>query len=103
MNAHSETLRRGAAAGSGEAAMSADIQTLQTAEPVPAAAAGAPATVPQLSFAFCKRHGVLIQSVTDGVADAVYRAGAQPASIAEVRRVLRIPLQLRRVDAEQFD
>ncbi|HEU4486082.1 MAG TPA: ATPase, T2SS/T4P/T4SS family, partial [Povalibacter sp.] len=59
--------------------------------------------LPHLSFAFCKRHGVLVQGVQDGVADAVYRVGAQPASIAEVRRVLGIPLQLRRVDTEQFD
>jgi general secretion pathway protein E len=56
-----------------------------------------------LSFAFCKRHGVVIQKVDNGVAEAVYRAGAQPASVAEVRRVLGMPLQLRRVDAEAFE
>src|SRR3954451_22538791 len=56
-----------------------------------------------LSFAFCKRHGVLIQKIDNGVAEAVYRAGAQPASVAEVRRVLGMPLQLRRVDAETFE
>ncbi len=57
----------------------------------------------RLSFAFCKRHGVLIQRVEGNLAEAVYRAGAQPSSIAEVRRVLGMPLQLRRVDSETFD
>jgi general secretion pathway protein E len=56
-----------------------------------------------LSFAFCKRHGVLIQKSDEQGAEAVYRAGAQPASIAEVRRVLGMPLQLRRVDSDTFD
>jgi general secretion pathway protein E len=67
--------------------------------------AAAPASVaaPQLSFAFCKRHGVLVQKITDEAAQAVYRAGAHPASVAEVRRVLGKPLQLRRVDTEAFD
>ena len=56
-----------------------------------------------LSFAFCKRHGVLIQKTGEDGAEAVYRAGAQPAAIAEVRRVLGMPLQLRRVDSDAFD
>jgi general secretion pathway protein E len=41
--------------------------------------------------------------VNETSAEAVYRAGAQPAAIAEVRRVLGVPLQLRRVDADAFD
>jgi general secretion pathway protein E len=56
-----------------------------------------------LSFTFCKRHGVLVQRVVDGVAEAVYRVGAEPASLAEVRRVLNMPLRLRRVDPAAFD
>jgi general secretion pathway protein E len=56
-----------------------------------------------LSFAFCKRHGVLVQKTSEEGAEAVYRAGAQPAAIAEVRRVLGMPLQLRRVDNEAFE
>ncbi len=57
-----------------------------------------------LSFTFCKRHGVLVQTIGSRLyAEAVYRPGAQPAAIAEVRRVLGMPLQLRRVDAEAFD
>jgi general secretion pathway protein E len=93
--------------------VSADLEPLTLAEdppaPTPATAeAGVAAATPipaapQLTFAFCKRHGVMIQRVVDGVAEAVYRVGAQPSSIAEVRRVLGLPLQLRRVDSEQFD
>jgi len=86
--------------------MSADIQpfSLAAAEAVAAPPSTvAPAPGPQLSFAFCKRHGVLIQQIVDGVAEAVYRVGAQPASIAEVRRALGVPMQLRRVDSDQFD
>ncbi len=60
-------------------------------------------TAPVLSFAFCKRHGVLVQRIVDGVAEAVYRAGAQPSSVSEVRRVLGMPLQMRRVDPDDFD
>jgi general secretion pathway protein E len=56
-----------------------------------------------LSFAFCKRHGVLVQHTGAQVAEAVYRVGAHPTSIAEVRRVLGRPLRLRRVDPDSFD
>ncbi len=56
-----------------------------------------------LNFAFCKRHGVLVQQIVDGAAESIYRAGAEPASIAELRRVLGMPLRLRRVDADAFE
>src|SRR5512139_2818928 len=62
-----------------------------------------PSSAQTLSFAFCKRHGVLIQKVDEQSAEAVYRAGAQPAAIAELRRVLGLPLQLRRVDSDAFE
>jgi general secretion pathway protein E len=67
------------------------------------AAAVRPSRAQALSFAFCKRHGVLIRKTDEQSAEAVYRAGAQPAAIAEVRRVLGMPLQLRRVDSEAFE
>jgi general secretion pathway protein E len=59
--------------------------------------------LPSLSFAFAKRHGVLVQQANDGAAEAVYRAGASPASIAEVRRVVGRSLKLQCVDSERFD
>ena len=62
-----------------------------------------PSPAQLLSFAFCKRHGVLILKRDEQFAEAVYRAGALPAAIAEARRVLGMPLQLRRVDSDAFD
>jgi general secretion pathway protein E len=69
----------------------------------PAAAAARPKSAQAMSFAFCKRHGVLVQKTGEDFAEAVYRAGAQPAAVAEVRRVLGVPLQLRRVDNDAFE
>jgi general secretion pathway protein E len=79
--------------------MSAQVETSLAARGV----ATGPAAAAVLSFTFCKRHGVLVQKVNETSAEAVYRAGAQPAAIAEVRRVLGVPLQLRRVDTDAFD
>ncbi len=56
-----------------------------------------------LPFSFSKRHGVLIREIKDGKADAVYRSGASPLSLAEARRFAGVPLQLTRVSSEAFD
>jgi general secretion pathway protein E len=66
----------------------------------PAAQASADIRLP---FAFARRHGVLVRSVDDGVADCVYRTPASPLALAEVRRHLRLPLKLTPVAAESFD
>ena len=39
-----------------------------------------------LPFSFAKKHGVLIRDAEDGVAQAVFRTGASPLSLAEARR-----------------
>jgi general secretion pathway protein E len=57
----------------------------------------------QLSFAFAKRHGILVRRVAQGYAEAVYRTGTSPLSVAEVRRFLGMPLKLERVEPEAFD
>ncbi len=67
---------------------------------------GAPAdesSLRPLPFSFSKRHGVLIREIRDGKADAVYRSGASPLSLAEARRFAGVPLQLTRVSTEAFD
>ena len=46
---------------------------------------------------------MLIREVVDGVADAVYRAGTPPLSLAEARRFAGVKLKLTRVDADAFD
>jgi general secretion pathway protein E len=56
-----------------------------------------------LPFSFAKRHGVLIREIDGGAADAVYRSGASPLSLAEARRFAGVPLRLTRVTAEEYD
>ncbi|MDH3433950.1 MAG: ATPase, T2SS/T4P/T4SS family, partial [Gammaproteobacteria bacterium] len=56
-----------------------------------------------LPFTFAKRHGVLIREITRDAADAVYRPGATPMSLAEARRFAGVPLKLSRVSVEEFD
>jgi general secretion pathway protein E len=64
-----------------------------------------PATLPErkLSFAFAKRHGVLIRGAHGSSTEVVCRPGVAPHSIAEVRRFAGQPLKLERVTAEEFD
>ena len=56
-----------------------------------------------LPFSFAKRHGVLLQEIGKDGGKAVYRAGATPLSLAEVRRFAGVPISLSRVSAEVFD
>jgi general secretion pathway protein E len=67
------------------------------------AAESAPPAPGRVSFAFAKRHGVLVQRVASGIAECVYRPGAAPLAFAEVRRYLGVPLKLERVEEEYFD
>jgi len=61
------------------------------------------APVGRLPFAFAKRHGVLVRGVADGKAQVVYREGASPSAVAELRRFLGIPLVIERVAQPAFD
>ena len=45
-----------------------------------------------LPFSFAKRHGVLIREHHGKSADAVYRNGTSPVSLAEARRFAGVPL-----------
>jgi general secretion pathway protein E len=56
-----------------------------------------------LPFSFAKRHGVLIREFSKESADAVFRPGTSPMSLAEARRFAGVPLKLSRVSAEDFD
>ncbi len=57
----------------------------------------------RLSFTFARRHGVVVRDVDQGVAICACRAVAAPQAVAEVRRLLRLPLRLERVADEDFD
>ena len=88
--------------------MESDTEIVLEAEETPVievndGAVEADASLRPLPFSFSKRHGVLIREIRDGKADAVYRTGASPLSLAETRRFAGVPLQLTRVSAEAFD
>jgi general secretion pathway protein E len=57
----------------------------------------------KLSFAFAKRHGIVVRQFVDGVAECACRENASPLAIAEVRRYLRRSLRLERVSEADFD
>jgi len=68
----------------------------------PSADAGSNAS-PLLNFTFAKRHGVLLQGTLNGRAFVVARNDVTVTALAEVRRVVGVPLELQRVDSEEFD
>jgi general secretion pathway protein E len=55
------------------------------------------------SFAFAKRHGVLVRRVANGVAECAARQVVAASAIAEARRFMRLPLKLERVTDAVFD
>jgi general secretion pathway protein E len=57
----------------------------------------------RLSFAFAKRHGVVVREIVDGTAHCACRQGATPMALAELRRFLRLPVKVERVSDEGFD
>src|SRR6185437_11056941 len=67
-----------------------------------APASGNGAAERRLSFAFAKRHGVLVNRVVVGIAECTYRDTATPQALAEVRRYLRRSLKRERVPERRF-
>ena len=57
----------------------------------------------RLSFAFAKRHGVLVKRMQDGIAQCACRTDASPLALAEARRFLRVSMKLERVAEPIFD
>jgi len=57
----------------------------------------------RLSFAFAKRHGVVVKRFVNGTAECACRPDTPPLAIAEVRRYLRTPLKIERVNEMAFD
>jgi general secretion pathway protein E len=58
---------------------------------------------PAVPYAFAKANGVVVTTVSDGVAHVAVRNGAHASALAEVRRALGLPLQARRLNADEFD
>jgi Type II secretory pathway, ATPase PulE/Tfp pilus assembly pathway, ATPase PilB len=57
----------------------------------------------RLSFAFAKRHGVLISARQDGCVEVLHRPGVTTKTLAELRRHFGLPLKLKGISIEQFD
>jgi general secretion pathway protein E len=70
-----------------------------------AAAPGDGPAVPERrpSFAFAKRHGLLVKQFANGVAECAGRTPVQPLALAELRRYLGRPLTLERMADAEFD
>ncbi|HVN41842.1 MAG TPA: type II secretion system ATPase GspE [Steroidobacteraceae bacterium] len=77
--------------------------TAATDEAILAAAGRVAEPLRPLPFTFAKRHGVLVRALTEGSAKVVVRDDASAHVVAEVRRHLRRPLELERVDGERFE
>jgi len=58
---------------------------------------------PAVPYAFAKTNGIVVTALTDGMAHVAVRNGAHAGALAEVRRALGLPLQARRLSAEEFD
>jgi general secretion pathway protein E len=56
-----------------------------------------------VSYAFAKTNGIVVTRQADGVAEVAVRADAPARALAEVRRVLGVPFNARRMDAAAFD
>ena len=56
-----------------------------------------------MPFTFAKRHGVVVREVRQGTAICALRSDATAVAVAELRRLVRLPLQLERVNDEEFD
>lgn len=76
-------------------------------EPVPSRTERAAASVEhvsrRISYSFAKSKGVLLTHSTSDHADIQVREGATAETLAEVRRVLGVPLRATLLPAEEFD
>ncbi|TSA17192.1 MAG: type II secretion system protein GspE, partial [Betaproteobacteria bacterium] len=58
---------------------------------------------PAVPYAFAKAKGVVVTAMGEGMAQVALRSGAHAGALAELRRTLGVPLQARRISAEEFD
>ncbi len=73
--------------------------TTQTAELDQAA----PINAQSISYAFAKRHGVILGKIDEDEAEIFYRGKLNPQAISEVRRIVGRALQLATISDEDFD
>jgi general secretion pathway protein E len=62
---------------------------------------------PSVPYAFAKANGVVVTTFAAGTAEVAVRAGSNPATqacaLAELRRVLEVPIHAKRIDGGKFD
>ncbi len=58
---------------------------------------------PSVPYAFATANGVAVTGLADGAAEIVVREGAASGAIAEVRRVLGMPVRAKLIGALEFD
>ena len=61
------------------------------------------APLPAFSYAFAKRHGVLLLGIGDATARVALCDGADPAALLEARRSLGLPLEVETLPRSGFD
>ncbi|PTQ80700.1 type II secretion system protein E (GspE) [Nitrosospira multiformis] len=57
----------------------------------------------RIPYVFVKTNGVAVTSVTSDCAEVVVRGEARAGALAELRRVLGVPLRARRIDTDEFN
>jgi len=56
-----------------------------------------------ISYAFAKRHGVLLGNINSGKAQLFYRGKLNPQAVSEVRRIINLRIELSPVTDEKFE
>lgn len=57
----------------------------------------------RIPYVFVKTNGVAVTSITSDCAEVVVRGEVQAGALAELRRVLGVPLRARRIDTDEFN
>src|SRR6185436_19128861 len=57
----------------------------------------------RIPYAFANAQGVVVTSLDGELAEVAVREGAHAGALAELRRSLGVPLNVRRIDSGQFD
>jgi general secretion pathway protein E len=57
----------------------------------------------RIPYAFAKANGVIVTAVGNELAEVAVRGDARASALAELRRVLGVPLRARRIGTEEFD
>jgi len=56
-----------------------------------------------ISYAFAKRHGVMLGKINEDKAELLYRGNINPHAISEVRRIIGRRIELLKIPTEEFD